>query len=120
MKKADYMLDTNGAEYDGMDSSVKKQGLFVDVLNTLPGLVPVSYFTDDYYRYDEQHFAMIGQRTVNVLRISYDFSIRVNNVSKDERAIEFQIVCDRCTLSLKYKECPVDIDQPLNGRNKHA
>ena len=86
------MVDKIGEEYDGMISSVTNFGLFVELPNTIEGLVHVSYLTDDYYRYDEQHFAMIGERTGNVFRIGDEITIRVINVNKDERAIDFEIV----------------------------
>ena len=60
--------------------------------NTIEGLVHVSYMTDDYYRYDERHFAMIGERTGNVYRIGDEITVRVVNVNKDERSIDFEIV----------------------------
>ena len=69
LKKAEYMLDKIGEEYDGIISSVTNFGIFVELPNTIEGLVHVSYMTDDYYRYDERHLAMIGERTGNVYRI---------------------------------------------------
>ncbi|MGA3882498.1 S1 RNA-binding domain-containing protein, partial [Bacillus pumilus] len=60
LKKAEVMLDKIGEEFDGMISSVTNFGLFGELPNTIEGLVHVSYMTDDYYRVDEQHFAMIG------------------------------------------------------------
>ena len=92
LKKAEYMEDKIGEEYDGIISSVTNFGLFVELPNTIEGLVHVSYMTDDYYRYDERHFAMIGERTGNVFRIGDEITIRVINVNKDERSIDFEIV----------------------------
>lgn len=48
--------------------------------------------TDDYYRFDEQHFAMIGERTGNVFRIGDEITVKVVDVNKDERNIDFEIV----------------------------
>ena len=92
LKKAEYMEDKIGEEYDGIISSVTNFGLFVELPNTIEGLVHVSYMTDDYYRYDERHFAMIGERTGNVYRIGDEITVRVINVNKDERSIDFEIV----------------------------
>lgn len=92
LKKAEYMLDKIGEEYDGIISSVTNFGMFVELVNTIEGLVHVSYMTDDYYRYDERHFAMIGERTGKVFRIGDEITVRVVNVNKDERAIDFEIV----------------------------
>ncbi|WP_174728609.1 ribonuclease R [Mesobacillus harenae] len=92
LKKAEYMEDKIGEEYDGIISSVTNFGLFVELPNTIEGLVHVSYMTDDYYRYDERHLAMIGERTGNVFRIGDEITIKVVKVNKDERAIDFEIV----------------------------
>jgi ribonuclease R len=92
LKKAEYMADKIGEEYDGIISSVTNFGIFVELPNTIEGLIHVSYMTDDYYRFDERHFAMIGERTGNVFRIGDEITIRVINVNKDERSIDFEIV----------------------------
>ncbi|MEN8701611.1 ribonuclease R [Bacillus infantis] len=92
LKKAEYMADKIGEEYDGIISSVTNFGMFVELPNTIEGLIHVSYMTDDYYRYDERHFAMIGEKTGNVFRIGDEITVRVINVNKDERSIDFEIV----------------------------
>ncbi|MDR4442486.1 ribonuclease R, partial [Bacillus cereus] len=60
MKKAEYMVDKIGEEYDGMISSGTNYGRIGELPNTIEGMVKVRYIKDDYYRYDEKHFAMIG------------------------------------------------------------
>ncbi|MED4045294.1 S1 RNA-binding domain-containing protein, partial [Priestia aryabhattai] len=60
--------------------------------NTIEGLVHVSDLTDDYYRYDERHYAMIGERTGNVFRIGDEIEVKVADVNKDERSVDFVIV----------------------------
>jgi ribonuclease R len=92
LKKAEYMEDKVGVEYDGIISSVTNFGMFVELPNTIEGLVHVSYMTDDYYRFDERHFAMIGERTGNVFRIGDEITVRVVKVNKEERSIDFEIV----------------------------
>lgn len=92
LKKAEFMEDKIGEEFDGIISSVTNFGMFVELPNTIEGLVHVSYMTDDYYRFDERHYAMIGERTGNVFRIGDEITVRVVSVNKDERAIDFEIV----------------------------
>ncbi|TYS10240.1 ribonuclease R [Bacillus subtilis] len=92
LKKAEFMIDKIGEEFDGMISSVTNFGMFVELPNTIEGLVHVSFMTDDYYRFDEQHFAMIGERTGNVFRIGDEITVKVVDVNKDERNIDFEIV----------------------------
>jgi ribonuclease R len=92
LKKAEYMEDKIGEEYDGIISSVTNFGMFVELPNTIEGLVHVSYMTDDYYRFDDRHFAMIGERTGNVFRIGDQITVRLVKVNKDEKSIDFEIV----------------------------
>ncbi|WP_462411366.1 ribonuclease R [Neobacillus sp. Marseille-QA0830] len=92
LKKAEFMLDKIGEEFDGIISSVTNFGMFVELQNTIEGLVHVSYMTDDYYRFDERHYAMIGERTGKVFRIGDEITVRVINVNKEERSIDFEIV----------------------------
>ncbi|WP_044746958.1 ribonuclease R [Bacillus alveayuensis] len=92
LKKAEFMMNKIGEEFDGIISSVTNFGIFVELPNTIEGLVHVSYMTDDYYRYDERHYAMIGERTGNVYRIGDEITVRVIQVNKDERSIDFEIV----------------------------
>ena len=86
------MEDNIGEEYDGIISSVTNFGMFVELSNTIEGLVHVSYMTDDYYHFDDRQYAMIGERTAKVFRIGDEITVRVINVNKDERAIDFEIV----------------------------
>ncbi|MBO8176211.1 MAG: ribonuclease R [Bacillus sp. (in: Bacteria)] len=92
LKKAEFMEDKIGQEFEGIISSVTNFGMFVELPNTIEGLVHVSYMTDDFYRYDERHYAMIGERTGNVFRIGDEITVRVINVNKEERSIDFEIV----------------------------
>ncbi len=115
LKKAEYMEDKIGEEFDGMISSVTNFGLFVELPNTIEGLVHVSYLTDDYYRYDEQHYAMIGERTGKVFRIGDEITVRVINVNKDERAIDFEVVGMKGTPKRRSGEAPKVIQSGNRG-----
>ncbi|PLT32159.1 ribonuclease R [Bacillus sp. V5-8f] len=92
LKKAEFMLDKIGQEYDGIISSVTNFGMFVELPNTIEGLVHVSAMNDDYYRFDERQLAMIGERTAKVFRIGDEISVRVADVNKDERSVDFEII----------------------------
>lgn len=128
LKKAEFMLDKIGEEYDGIISSVTNFGLFVELSNTVEGLVHVSYLTDDYYRYDESHYAMIGERTGNIFRIGDEITVRVVNVDKDERIVDFEIVGMKGTRRPERKLKPKVIqsggktktkDKDKNHKGKH-
>ncbi|MFC0525594.1 ribonuclease R [Pontibacillus salicampi] len=92
LKKAEYMQDKIGEEFEGVISSVTNFGLFVELPNTIEGLVHVSYLTDDYYHFDERSYAMIGERTGNVFRIGDELTVKCINVNIEERVVDFEIV----------------------------
>jgi len=92
LKKAEYMLERIGEEFEGVISSVTSFGIFVELPNTIEGLVHVSYLTDDYYHYHEKLYALVGERTGKQYRIGDVVQVRVSNVNVDERAIDFEIV----------------------------
>lgn len=92
LKKAEYMADKIGEEYIGTISSVTNFGLFVELDNTVEGLIHVSYMIDDYYHFDEQSYALIGERTGNVYRIGEEVKVKVVKVNIEERSVDFEIV----------------------------
>ena len=110
LKKTEFMEDKIGMEFDGIISSVTNFGLFVELPNTVEGLVHVSYLTDDYYHYDEQHYAMVGERTGKVYRIGDEITVRVINVNKEERIVDFEIVGMKGRRNQKAKASPVVIE----------
>lgn len=92
LKKAEYMLDKVGEEYDAMISSVTSFGMFIELENTVEGLVRLSALSDDYYHFDEAHMALIGERTSKVFRIGDEVKIRVARVNMDDHTIDFELV----------------------------
>ncbi|MGW7980647.1 ribonuclease R [Staphylococcus xylosus] len=92
LKKAEYMVQHIGEEFEGIISSVANFGMFIELPNTIEGMVHVSNMTDDYYHFDERQMAMIGERQAKVFRIGDPVEIKVINVDVDERMIDFQIV----------------------------
>lgn len=92
LKKAEYMLDKVGEEFEGMVSSVTSFGMFIELGNTVEGLIRLSAMTDDYYHFDEGHMALIGERTSRVFRIGDEVKIRVAKVNMDDHTIDFELV----------------------------
>ncbi|MGO0063499.1 ribonuclease R [Brevibacillus fluminis] len=92
LKKAEFMLEHLGEEFEGVISGVTSFGLFIELPNTIEGLVHVSFLTDDYYHYHEKAYALVGERTGKQYRIGDVVEVRVANVNVEERAIDFEIV----------------------------
>lgn len=92
LKQAEYMMDKIGEEYEGIISSVTSFGLFVELPNTIEGLIHVSFMTDDYYHFHESSYSLVGERTGRVYRIGDPVRIKVSGVNIEERKIDFELL----------------------------
>lgn len=92
LKKAQFMSDKIGEEFVGIVSSVTNFGIFVELPNTIEGLVHITNLTDDYYHFDERQMIMVGEYTGRIFRIGDEVKVRVANVNLDESSIDFEIV----------------------------
>ena len=92
LKKSQYMADKIGEEFEGIISSVTNFGLFIELPNTIEGLVHVSNMTDDFYRFDDRQMMMIGERSNRQFRIGDEIQIKVIGVKPEESSIDFEIV----------------------------
>ena len=77
MKKAEYMEDQIGKIAEGVISGVTKFGFFVELENTVEGLVHVQKLTDDYYHYDPDTLSLKGERTKKIYRLGQRVKIKV-------------------------------------------
>lgn len=92
MKKAQYMSDKIGEEYDGIISSLTNFGIFVQLENTIEGLIHFSNMLDDYYHFDEENYYIIGERTKKIYRLGDAVRIVVVSADPLRRNIDFQLV----------------------------
>ena len=106
LKKAQYMLDKIGEEFEGVISSVTNFGMFVELENTIEGLVHVSMMTDDYYRFDDRQMMMIGERSAKQFRLGDEVTVKVTAVKPEESTIDFQIVGMKESFKGARKETP--------------
>lgn len=90
--KACYMADKVGQEFEGTISSVTNFGMFVELENTIEGLVRLANMADDYYIYDDMTYTIIGERTKKTFRIGDPVRIRVDRVNVDFREIDFELL----------------------------
>lgn len=106
LKKAQYMSDKIGEEFEGMVSSITNFGIFVELPNTVEGLVHISNMTDDYYHFDDRQMIMIGEHTNRQFRIGDKLRVRVTNVNIDESSIDFEVVGMVETFKRVKKDAP--------------
>lgn len=119
MKKAEYMEDHIGETFDAVVSSVMKFGLFVELPNTVEGLIHISVMNDDYYEYSEKHMALIGRRTHRIFQIGQPVKVKLTRVNKDLREIDFEIVNPEDTPTTKIRVPHDDHRGGNHGRGRH-
>ena len=91
LKKVEYMLDRLGETFEGVVSGVTAWGIYVELPNTIEGLVHVSKIPGDRYYFDEQHYEMIGERTGHKYVLGQSVTVVAVNADKTTRTIDFAI-----------------------------
>ena len=90
LKKVEYMKERIGEEFDGVISGITKWGAYVELENTIEGLVHVTNMTDDHYDYWEEQYELVGEHTRNVYKLGQQVRVRVLDVDKLQRTIDFE------------------------------
>ena len=92
MKKSEFMEDKIGNVYDGIISSVTNFGIFVELENTIEGLIRFEDLGDEYFIYNETNRTLIGEKSNKVYKIGDKVKIEVIKASKEAREIDFALV----------------------------
>ena len=92
IKKAEYMESKIGEEYDGIISSITSFGIFVELENTVEGLVRYERLGDEYFIYNDELKQAIGERTNKVYKIGDRVRIKVADANKELKRIDFEIL----------------------------
>ena len=92
LKKAEYMESRIGEEYEGIVSSITSFGMFVELENTIQGLIRFDDLGDEYFIYDEDRKQLIGEHSNKVYKIGDKVKIRVKKASKILRQIDFEVI----------------------------
>ena len=95
LKKVEYMSDRIGNVYTGVISGVTKWGMYVELPNTIEGLIHVANMRDDHYNYDESRYEMVGERTGKVYKLGQEVRVRVADTDRLMRTIDFVIAKER-------------------------
>ena len=90
IKKAEYMSKKIGEQYEGIISGVTQFGVFVELENTVEGLIRFENLGDEYYEYDADHKILIGERTKETFKIGDKINIEVIDANKQEKRISFK------------------------------
>lgn len=103
MKKAEYMEKHIGEEFDGIISSVTKFGIFVELENTIEGLVHISNL-EDHYDYDEDSRSLLGRGSGTVLKMGMSVRVKVLDASRFKKQVDFQLVNEKGMKTKKAKD----------------
>ena len=89
LKKAEYMETRLGQNYEGIISGVTGWGLYVELPNTVEGLVHISTLMDDYYQFDEEAYCLVGEKTGHTYRLGQKVTVKVSQVDLSTKSIDF-------------------------------
>ena len=92
IKKAEFMQGKIGKQYEGIISSITSFGMFVELDNTVEGLIRLAEMNDDYYIYDDLNKQLIGKETKKIYKLGQKVKIEVVFADKQTRRIDFKLV----------------------------
>ncbi|HZK27494.1 MAG TPA: ribonuclease R [Thermoclostridium sp.] len=94
LKKTEYMKKYIGGSFSGVVSSITSFGMFVELENTVEGLIRLSSMHDDYYNYNEKLYCLVGERTGKTYRIGDAINVLLTNATPETRQIDFAPMYD--------------------------
>lgn len=89
IKKVEYMEKHIGEVFEGVISSITTWGIYVELPNTVEGMIRVNDLSDDYYYYDEDNYEMVGKETGRTFKLGQKVSVEVAKTDKLARQIDF-------------------------------
>lgn len=92
MKKAEYMSRHLMEEFDGVISGMTAWGIYVELPNTVEGLVRAASLQGDYFAYNESTYEMVGERTGKRWKLGQSVRVRVTGADKISRTVDFELI----------------------------
>ena len=92
IKKAEYMQSKIGNEYEGIISSITSFGMFVELENTVEGLIRFENLGNEYFIYNQENKLLIGEQSNTIYKIGQKVKVRVIEANKELRRISFELV----------------------------
>ena len=89
LKKCEYMSRYIGEEFEGVISGVTNWGLYVELPNTVEGMIRMNALDDDYYLFDEEHYELTGEMTKKTYKLGQRIRVRVVNTDRMLKTIDF-------------------------------
>lgn len=92
LKKTEYMEERVGDTFDAVVSSVTSFGMFIQLENTVEGLIHISNMKDDYYEFDEKSMSMHGRSTGKIFKVGQPIQVKLIRCDVEHRQIDFERV----------------------------
>ena len=94
LKKIEFMAPHIGEEFEGVISGISSMGVYIELPNTVEGIVRIDELKDDYYYFDEEHYSLIGKNKNKCYKLGQRVKVRLEEADKILRSIVFSIVED--------------------------
>ena len=94
MKKVEYMKQFVGETFEGVISGITTWGMYVELPNTVEGMIRVTTLEGDYFYFDEEHYTMVGEHTKKTYKLGEKVKVVVTGVDKLMRTIDFEIASE--------------------------
>ncbi|MDE7430998.1 MAG: RNB domain-containing ribonuclease, partial [Lachnospiraceae bacterium] len=91
IKKVEYMEKYLGEVFDGVISSITNWGMYVELPNTIEGMIRINDLLDDYYYYDEENYELVGSDTKRRFKLGQAVKVEVARTDKLQRQIDFKL-----------------------------
>lgn len=95
MKKVEYMKQFVGETFEGVISGITTWGMYVELPNTVEGMIRVTTLEGDYFYFDEEHYTMVGEHTKKTYKLGEKVKVVVTGVDKLMRTIDFEIAQEK-------------------------
>lgn len=117
MKKVEFMADKVGQEFEAIIVSVLGFGMFVQLENTVEGLIHISKMTEDYFDYSEQGKMLIGKRTGKTYRMGEKVQVRLAEANTDTYELDFELLVDQTAVGQGKNQSK---DQNKSNKNRKS
>lgn len=94
MKKCEYAEEHLGEEAEGIISGITNYGMYVELPNTVEGMIRLADIADDYYRFDEENYRLVGERSYREFQLGQTVKIMIHRVDKLLKTIDFLLVSE--------------------------
>lgn len=91
LKMVEYMEKHHGEIFEGVVSSITNWGMYVELPNTVEGMVRITNIKDDYYYYDEEHYELVGETTKRTFKLGQKLKVVVAGTDRLLRQIDFEL-----------------------------